>query len=83
MRWMTWDQPNVPLSHNYFLNKHDNQSIVQWKVALLEPNSTAVYDAGFTMIAEMFKFKLTLWSIYLMFDDNYFRQMCVCLCHQF
>ena len=57
---MTWDQPNVPLSHSYFLNKHDNQSIVQWKVALLEPNSTTVYDAGFSMIAVMFKFKLTL-----------------------
>jgi ubiquitin-protein ligase len=57
---MTWDQPNVPLSHSYFLNKHDNQSIVQWKVALLEPNSTTVYDAGFFMIAVMFKFKLTL-----------------------
>jgi hypothetical protein len=49
--------------------------------SFLEPNLTTVYDAGFTMIAVMSKFKLTLWSIYLMFDDNYCRQMCVCLCH--
>ena len=41
--------------------------------------STTVYDAGFTMIAVIPKFKLTVWSIYMMFDDNYFRQMCVCL----
>jgi hypothetical protein len=45
---MNWDQPNVPFSHSKFLYKHDNQSIVQWKVASLEPNSTSVYDVGFT-----------------------------------
>ena len=52
-------------------------------VASLKPKSTTVYDAGVTMIAMIPKFKLTLWSIYLMFDDNYFRQMCACLCPQF
>jgi hypothetical protein len=45
--------------------------------------SITVYDAGFTMIAVIPKFKLTVWSIYMMFDDNYFRQMCVCLSTQF
>jgi hypothetical protein len=57
---MNWDQPNVPFSHSKFLYKHDNQSIVQWKVASLEPNSTTVYDVGFTMILVMPKFQLTL-----------------------
>jgi hypothetical protein len=32
---------------------------VQWEVASLEPKSTTVYDAGFTMIAVIPKFKLT------------------------
>jgi hypothetical protein len=52
---------------------------MQCKVAPLETKSTTVYDAGFIMIAMIPKFKLTVWSIYMMFDDNYFRQMCACL----
>jgi hypothetical protein len=35
---------------------------------------TTVYDGGFTMIAVISKFKLTVWSIYMMFDDNYFEK---------
>ena len=52
---------------------------MQRKVASVEPKSTTVYDAGFTMIAMIPKFKLTVWSIYMMFDDNYVRQMCACV----
>ena len=39
--------------------------------------STTVYDASFTMIFVIPKIKLTVWSIYMIFDDNYFRQICV------
>ena len=48
--------------------------------ASVDPKSTTVYDAGFTMIAMIHvpKFKLTVWSIYIMFDDNYVRQLCAC-----
>ena len=76
---MTCDQPNVPLCHNYYFSKYDNQSIVQWKVAPLETKSTTVYDAGFTMIAMIPKFKLTVWSIDMMFDDNNLDK-CVRVC---
>jgi hypothetical protein len=48
---------------------------VQWKVALLETKSTIVDDAGFTMLAMIPTFKLTVLSIYMMFDDNYVRQI--------
>jgi hypothetical protein len=41
--------------------------------------SITVYDAGFTMKAVIPKFKLTVRPIYMMFDDNSFKQMCVCL----
>ena len=59
----------------------NNQSIVQRNVASVEPKSTTAYDAGFTMIAIIHvpKFKLTVWSIYMMFDDNYAREMCACV----
>jgi hypothetical protein len=44
---------------------------VQWEVASLEPKSTTVYDAGFTMIAVIPKFKLTSWWIYDNMLDQY------------
>ena len=56
---------------------------MQWKVASLESKPTTVYDASFTMIAMIPKFKLTVWSIDMMSDDNYFRQMCACFWTQF
>jgi hypothetical protein len=56
---------------------------VQWEVASLGPKSTTVDDPGFTMIAVLPKFKLTLWWIYKLFDGNYVRQICVCLWTQF
>jgi hypothetical protein len=52
---------------------------VQRNVVPVEPKSTTVYDAGFTMIAMIPKYKLTVWSIYMMFDDNYVRHMCACV----
>ena len=54
---------------------------MQSNVASGEPKTTTVYDAGFTMIAMIHvpKFKLTVWSIYMMFDDNYVRQKCACV----
>jgi hypothetical protein len=64
--------------HWPFSSKQDNQSIVQWKVVPLETKSTTLYDSGFSMIAMIPKFKLTVWSIYMLFDDNYLRQMCAC-----
>jgi hypothetical protein len=30
----------------------------------------------FAMIAVILIFKLTLWWLYMIFDDNYFRQIC-------
>jgi hypothetical protein len=38
----------------------DNQSIVQWEVVPLETKSTTLYDSGFSMIAMIPKFKLTV-----------------------
>ena len=52
---------------------------MQRKASSVESKSTTVYDAGFTMIAMIHKFRLTVWSIYMMFDDNYVRQMCACV----
>jgi hypothetical protein len=52
---------------------------VQRKASSVESKSTTVDDAGFTMIAMIPKFKLTVWLIYMMFDDIYVRQMCVCV----
>ena len=51
---------------------------MQCKVASLEPKPTTVYDAGFTMIELIPNNMLTVWSIYVMFDANYVRQMCAC-----
>ena len=52
---------------------------MQRKASSVESKSITVYDAGFTMIAMIHKFRLTVWSIYMMFDDNYVRQMCACV----
>jgi hypothetical protein len=52
---------------------------VQRKASSVESKSTTVDDAGFTMIAMIPKFKLTVWLIYMMFNDIYVRQMCVCV----
>ena len=52
---------------------------MQRKASSVESKSTTVDDAGFTMIAMIPKFKLTVWLIYMMFDDIYVRQMCVCV----
>ena len=41
---------------------------------------TTVYDAGFTMIAVIPKFKLTVWSIYMMnWWQLFSTNVCVCL----
>ena len=56
---------------------------MQWKVASLECKSTTVYDAGFTMISLIPNYMLTAWSIYVMFDAIYVRQMCACFLIQF
>ena len=52
---------------------------MQRKASSVESKSTTVDDAGFTMIAMIPKFKLTVWLIYMMFNDIYVRQMCVCV----
>jgi hypothetical protein len=52
---------------------------VQRKASSVESKSTTVDDAGFTMIAMIPKFKLTVWLIYMMFNDIYVRQMFVCV----
>ena len=52
---------------------------MQRKASSVESKSTTVDDAGCTMIAMIPKFKLTVWLIYMMFDDIYVRQMCVCV----
>jgi hypothetical protein len=49
---------------------------MQWTVALLEPKSATIYDAGFTMIDMIPNYMLTVWSFYVMCDANYVRQMC-------
>jgi hypothetical protein len=57
-------------------NYHEERDDLQNGTKLYK---STVYDAGFTMIAMIHKFRLTVWSIYMMFDDNYVRQMCACL----
>ena len=52
---------------------------MQRKASSVESKSTTVDDAGFTMIAMIPKFKLTVWLINMMFNDIYVRQMCVCV----
>jgi hypothetical protein len=52
---------------------------VQRKASSVESKSTTVDDAGFTMIAMIPIFKLTVWLIYMMFNDIYVRQMFVCV----
>jgi hypothetical protein len=52
---------------------------VQRKASSVEPKSTTVYNAGFTMIAMIPKFKFTVLSIYMMFDNNFVRKMCACI----